>query len=149
VDRFCCTSLPDIFAIGDCAAHPNEFAQGAVIRIESVQNATDQATLVAKAICGDPQPFATVPWFWSNQYDLRLQTVGLSSGHELTVLRGNPDRRTFSVIYLRRGKVIALDCVNTPRDYVHGRALVAAGISASPVTLADTTLALKDLMPTR
>lgn len=149
VDRFCRTSLPDIFAIGDCAAHPNEFAQGAVIRIESVQNATDQATLVAKAICGDPQPFATVPWFWSNQYDLRLQTVGLSSGHELTVLRGNPDSRAFSVIYLRRGKVIALDCVNTPRDYVHGRALVAAGISASPVTLADTALALKDLMPTR
>jgi 3-phenylpropionate/trans-cinnamate dioxygenase ferredoxin reductase component len=84
VDQFCRTSLPDIFAIGDCAAHPNEFSEGAVIRIESVQNATDQATLVSKAICGDPQPYAAVPWFWSNQYDLRLQTVGLSSGHEST-----------------------------------------------------------------
>jgi 3-phenylpropionate/trans-cinnamate dioxygenase ferredoxin reductase component len=149
VDQFCRTSLPDIFAIGDCAAHPNEFSEGAVIRIESVQNATDQATVVSKAICGDPQPYAAVPWFWSNQYDLRLQTVGLSSGHESTVLRGHPDNRAFSVIYLRRGRVIALDCVNATRDYVQGRALVAARIAASPVTLANTTLALKDLIPTR
>jgi len=148
VDQFCRTSLPDIFAIGDCAAHPNRFSEGAVIRIESVQNATDQAVLVAKAICGDPRPYCVLPWFWSHQYDLRIQTVGLSTGHDSTVLRGHPNSRAFSVIYLRRGKVMALDCVNAPRDYIQGRALVAAGISACPATLSNPALALKDLIPT-
>jgi 3-phenylpropionate/trans-cinnamate dioxygenase ferredoxin reductase component len=148
VDQFCRTSLPDIFAIGDCAAHPSTFSEGAVIRIESVQNATDQAALVAKAICGDPRPYCVLPWFWSHQYDLRIQTVGLSSGHDSTVLRGHPNSRAFSVIYLRRGKAMALDCVNAPRDYIQGRALVAAGISACPATLSNPALALKDLIPT-
>jgi 3-phenylpropionate/trans-cinnamate dioxygenase ferredoxin reductase subunit len=88
VDPYCRTSLPDIYAVGDCAAHANPYAGGAVIRLESVQNATDMATCAAKAICGDPQPYEALPWFWSNQYDLRLQTAGLSLGHDATVLRG-------------------------------------------------------------
>ena len=83
-----------------------------MIRLESVQNANDMATTAAKAICGDPQPYDAVPWFWSNQYDLRLQTVGLSLGHDATVLRGDPASRSFSVVYLKGGQVIALDCVN-------------------------------------
>jgi 3-phenylpropionate/trans-cinnamate dioxygenase ferredoxin reductase subunit len=98
VDHQCRTSLPDIFAIGDCALHANEFADGMPIRLESVQNANDQATLVAKTIMGQELAYDAVPWFWSNRYDLKLQTVGLSTGHDATVLRGDPATRSFSVI---------------------------------------------------
>ncbi len=146
VDASCRTSLPHIYAIGDCAAHSNGFAEGAVIRLESVQNANDQATVAAKAICGDPQAYGATPWFWSNQYDLKLQTVGLSTGHDQTVLRGNPADRSFSVIYLKAGKVIALDCVNLVRDYAQGRKLVELGIMADPAVLADTSKPLKELL---
>lgn len=145
VDARCRTSLADIYAVGDCAAHPNRFANGAVIRVESVQNASDQATLVARAIMGEVEDYAAVPWFWSNQYDLKLQTVGLSAGHDATVLRGDPATRSFSLIYLRQGKVIALDCVNATRDYVQGRALVAGGLTIDPTRLADAATPLKDL----
>jgi 3-phenylpropionate/trans-cinnamate dioxygenase ferredoxin reductase component len=146
VDASCRTSLPHIYAIGDCAAHSNGFAEGTVIRLESVQNANDQATVAAKAICGDPQPYGATPWFWSNQYDLKLQTVGLSTGHDQTVLRGDPADRSFSVIYLKAGKVIALDCVNLVRDYAQGRKLVELGIVADPAVLADTSKPLKELL---
>jgi 3-phenylpropionate/trans-cinnamate dioxygenase ferredoxin reductase component len=146
VDASCRTSLPHIYAIGDCAAHSNGFAEGTVIRLESVQNANDQATVAAKAICGDPQPYGATPWFWSNQYDLKLQTVGLSTGHDQTVLRGDPADRSFSVIYLKAGKIIALDCVNLVRDYAQGRKLVELGISADPAVLADTSKPLKELL---
>jgi 3-phenylpropionate/trans-cinnamate dioxygenase ferredoxin reductase subunit len=145
VDDHCRTSLPDVFAIGDCAAHPNRFAAGATIRIESVQNANDQATLVARALTGAPEPYVAVPWFWSNQYDLKLQTVGLSTGHDATVTRGDPATRSFSVVYLKDGAVIALDCVNATRDYVQGRALVVGGQRVDPERLADATVPLKEL----
>ncbi len=146
VDAHCRTSLPHVYAIGDCAAHANGFAEGATIRLESVQNANDQGTLVARAICGDAQPYAATPWFWSNQYDLRLQTVGLSSGHDTAVMRGDPARRSFSVVYLRGGKVVALDCVNAVKDYVQGRKLVEAGAVIAPEALADAGRPLKDLL---
>ena len=147
VDAFCRTSLPDIYAIGDCAAHSNAFADNAVIRLESVQNANDMATCAAKAICGNPQEYAATPWFWSNQYDLRLQTVGLSIGHDREVLRGDPAARSFSVIYLRQGQVIALDCVGSVKDYVQGRKMVEAKFRPDdPEALADTTVPLKDLL---
>ncbi|WP_374611545.1 NAD(P)/FAD-dependent oxidoreductase [Sphingorhabdus sp.] len=147
VDEFCRTSLPDVYAIGDCAAHANAFAGGATIRLESVQNVNDQATVAAKTICGaDAQPYKATPWFWSNQYDLKLQTVGLSSGHDATVLRGDPATRSFSVIYLKDGKVIALDCVNMIKDYVQGRKLVEAGAAIPAQQLADATVPLKDLV---
>jgi len=147
VDEFCRTSLPDVYAIGDCAAHANAFAGGATIRLESVQNANDQATVAAKTICGaDAQPYKATPWFWSNQYDLKLQTVGLSSGHDATVFRGDPATRSFSVIYLKDGKVIALDCVNMIKDYVQGRKLVEAGAAIPAQQLADATVPLKDLV---
>ncbi|WP_066777893.1 NAD(P)/FAD-dependent oxidoreductase, partial [Sphingomonas sp. CCH5-D11] len=120
VDAQCRTSLPDIFAIGDCALHANAFADGAEIRLESVQNANDQANVVAKTITGQDAAYHAVPWFWSNQYDLKLQTVGLSIGHDATVLRGDPAARSFSIIYLKAGRVIALDCVNAVKDYVQG-----------------------------
>ncbi len=146
VDECCRTSLPDIYAIGDCALHANGFAEGAEIRLESVQNANDMANTVAKAICGDAQPYAAVPWFWSNQFDLRLQTVGLSIGYDETVLRGDPAARSFSLIYLKQGRVIALDCVNATKDYVQGRALVTGGLSIAADALADTGRLLKELV---
>ncbi|NCU12707.1 MAG: oxidoreductase [Sphingomonadaceae bacterium] len=145
VDEFCRTSLPDVYAIGDCAAHSNRFADGAVIRLESVQNANDQATCVARAITGDPQPYSATPWFWSNQYDLKLQTVGLSSGHDAVVLRGDPAGRSFSVLYLKGGKLIACDAVNAIKDYVQARKLVEEGAKIAPADLADASRPLKEL----
>jgi len=147
VDGLCKTSLPDIYAIGDCAAHENVFADGAVIRLESVQNANDQANVVAKGIVGDEAPYHAIPWFWSNQYDLKLQTAGLSTGHDQAVLRGDPANRSFSVVYLKAGRVIAIDCVNATKDYVQGRMIVTAGLRATPEQLADTETPLKALLP--
>jgi 3-phenylpropionate/trans-cinnamate dioxygenase ferredoxin reductase subunit len=147
VDAQCRTSLAHVFAIGDCAAHANGFADGAVIRLESVQNANDMATVVAKTITGQEASYGATPWFWSNQYDLKLQTVGLSTGHDATVLRGDPATRSFSVIYLKGGKVIALDSVNCAKDFAQGRKLVEQRVAADPAALADTAIPLKDLIP--
>jgi 3-phenylpropionate/trans-cinnamate dioxygenase ferredoxin reductase component len=147
VDEYCRTSLRDIYAIGDCAAFACDYADGTVMRVESVQNANDQATCVAKAICGDAQPYHAFPWFWSNQYDLRLQTAGLSVGFDATVVRGDPAQRSFSVVYLRHGRVIALDCVNMVKDYVQGRKLVEAKVSPDLERLADAGVPLKELLP--
>ena len=144
VDAHCRTSLGDIYAVGDCAAHENAYAGGVRLRLESVQNANDQGTAAAKAIAGMPEPYSAIPWFWSNQYDLRLQTVGLSLGHDDLVVRGDPAARSFSVVYLRQGKVVALDCVNAVKDYVQGRALIQAAAAPSRSSLASAAL-LKEL----
>ncbi len=149
VDDHCRTTLPDVFAIGDCAAHVNHFAGGARIRLESVQNAVDQAKTVAGVIMGAPKPYHAVPWFWSNQYDLKLQTVGLSGGYDATVVRGDPETRSFSVVYLRGGHVIALDCINAARDFVQGKALVEGGLVVDPAVLADTDTPLKAHHPAK
>ncbi len=146
VDRYCKTSLPDIYAIGDCAAHQNTFAECARIRLESVQNANDMAMTAAKSISGQKEPYNTVPWFWSNQYDLKLQTIGLNLGYDEVILRGNPSDRSFSCVYLKGGRVIALDCVNAVRDYVQGKSLVIAGARIDPALLSDTSRPLKELM---
>ena len=146
VDAYCRTSLPDVYAVGDCAAHPNKFAGGAVIRLESVQNANDQATTAAKHICGLDAPYDAVPWFWSNQYDIKLQTVGLNAGYDDAVVRGDPSSRSFSVVYLRSGRVAAIDCINATRDYVQGRKLVEAGAAPTKALLADTATPLKELV---
>ena len=146
VDPYCRTSLPDVYAIGDCAAFACDFAGGEIMRVESVQNANDMATCVAKALCGDEQPYKAFPWFWSNQYDLRLQTAGISKDFDATVLRGDPAERKFSIVYLRGGKVIALDCVNMVKDYVQGRKLVEAGLKPDLAALADAETPLKSLL---
>jgi 3-phenylpropionate/trans-cinnamate dioxygenase ferredoxin reductase component len=145
VDTYCRTGLPDVFAIGDCAAHENRFAGGDRIRLESVQNAHDQATTAARAISGASQPYDALPWFWSNQYDLKLQTVGLSAGFDDLVVRGDPDSRAFSVVYLRGGRVVALDCVNDVKDYAQGKALVHEGTAIAKERLADRNIPLKEL----
>lgn len=146
VDEYCRTTLPDIYAIGDCAAHANGFADGATIRLESVQNANDQAAVAAKAILGNPAPYEAVPWFWSNQYDLKLQTVGLSTGYDQIVVRGEIADRNFSITYLKQGRVIALDCVNATKDYVQGRKLVVGRIHPDLAKLGDAAVPLKELL---
>ncbi|HET9428747.1 MAG TPA: FAD-dependent oxidoreductase [Allosphingosinicella sp.] len=143
VDERCRTSLPGIYAVGDCALHANIYAGAALVRLESVQNATDQAIVAARAILGEDVAYHAVPWFWSNQYDLKLQTVGLSSGHDQAVVRGDPNGRSFSVIYLREGRVIALDCVNNVRDYAQGRRLVMDHAIVDAALLARADLPLK------
>jgi 3-phenylpropionate/trans-cinnamate dioxygenase ferredoxin reductase subunit len=143
------TSLPDVYAVGDCTAHPNVHASGRVVRVESIQNANDQAMIVAKSIAGtlrSEERYDAVPWFWSNQYDLRLQTVGLSQGHDDVVVRGAPESRSFTVVYLRGGRVIALDCVNHTKDYVQGKALVAKGCVVDRDRLALPEVTLKELV---
>jgi 3-phenylpropionate/trans-cinnamate dioxygenase ferredoxin reductase subunit len=94
---------------------------------------------------GRPEPYHAIPWFWSNQYDLRLQTVGLSVGHDSTVVRGRPEERSFSVLYLLEGRVIALDCVNATRDYVQGRKLILERRAIERERLADSSVPLKEL----
>lgn len=144
VDEFCRTGLPDVFAIGDCAAHVNKYSvMPNPVRLESVQNANDQAKTVARFLSDKAEPYESVPWFWSDQYDLKLQTVGLSLGYDQTVVRGDPASRSFSVVYLRQGQVLAIDCVNMVRDYVQGKALVKKGVRPDVAILADTTMPLK------
>ncbi|MGK2910674.1 MAG: NAD(P)/FAD-dependent oxidoreductase [Sphingobium sp.] len=145
VDAYCRTSLPDIYAVGDCASHANGFAAGAQIRLESVQNANDQAKVAVQHIMGQENEYDAVPWFWSNQYDLKLQTVGLSTGYDKTILRGDPATRSFSVLYIKGGKLIALDCVNMVKDYVQGRAHVVSGALLDQAQLADASVPLKEV----
>ncbi|HEX7855561.1 MAG TPA: FAD/NAD(P)-binding oxidoreductase [Sphingobium sp.] len=146
VDGFCRTSLPDIYAVGDCAAHSNKFVGGQTIRLESVQNANDQAKLAVQHILGEQvTEYDALPWFWSNQYDLKLQTVGLSTGHDQTILRGDTANRSFSVVYLKGGKLIAIDCVNAVKDYAQGRAHVVAGSKLDLAQLADSAIPLKEV----
>ncbi len=145
VDGFCRTSLPDIYAVGDCASHANGFARGAQIRLESVQNANDQAKIAVGHILGKDDEYNAVPWFWSNQYDLKLQTVGLSTDHDTTILRGDPATRSFSVLYLKAGKLIAIDAVNAVKDYVQARAHILSGAALDQAQLADSAVPLKEV----
>ncbi|MFE2179226.1 NAD(P)/FAD-dependent oxidoreductase [Streptomyces sp. NPDC059455] len=145
VDTHCMTSLPDVYAVGDCAVRANTYAHGRPVRLESVHNATDQANIVARHICGLPHMDETLPWFWSHQYDIRLQTVGLSAGHDLAVTRGDIVAGRFSVVYVREGSVIALDCVNSTKEFVQGRSLVMQDVSTCLDQLGDISVPLKKM----
>lgn len=147
VDAQCRTSLPDVYAIGDCALHANRFGGGGPIRLESVQNATGMATVAAKTIIGLDTGYGEIPWFWSHQYDLKLQTLGLSSGSDELIVRGDPATRSFSAIYLRDSRVVAIDCVNRARDFAQGRKLIGRHAPADASQLADIDVALSDLAP--
>jgi 3-phenylpropionate/trans-cinnamate dioxygenase ferredoxin reductase subunit len=146
VDEYCRTSLADIYAIGDCALHHNLFGPEHPVRVESVQNATDQAMTVAKSITGNPQPYHATPWFWSHQYDAKLQTVGLSTGYDDFLVRGDAATNRFSVLYFREGGLVALDCVNMVRDYVQGRKLVEQKGRYDRAALQDETIPFKSLV---
>lgn len=146
VDEFTRTSDPDIFAAGDCTSHPSEFL-GRRIRLESVQNAMEQARACAATLAGKAEPYRAVPWFWSDQYDLKLQMVGLSAGFEQCVLRGDPAKdRSFAAFYLRDGKLIAADTVSRPADFALARKLVAARVALDAKVLADEAVPLKSLL---
>lgn len=144
VDEYCRSSAANIFAIGDCAAHRNAHsALDDPIRLESVQNANDQARVVADSLTGKPQPYTALPWFWSDQYDLKLQTAGLPAGHDQAVVRGDPANRSFSVVYLQQGRVLAVDSVNLARDFVQAKALVQARAVVDAEALADVSISLR------
>ncbi|TNE27539.1 MAG: NAD(P)/FAD-dependent oxidoreductase, partial [Alphaproteobacteria bacterium] len=147
VDQYCRTTLDDIYAIGDCAVHANPYADQALVRLESVQNANDMANTAARAIMGDKQPYHALPWFWSNQYDLKLQTAGLNLGYDQTIVRGDPAERKFTVVYLKEGRLLAFDCVNNTKDYVQGRKLLETGVTEVDLErLADPEVPLKELL---
>jgi len=144
VNDQCQTNDPDIYAVGDCTSHPNSI-YGRQLRLESVHNAVEQAKTAASNICGKQSHYAQVPWFWSDQYDLKLQIAGLSTGYDDVVIRGNPADRSFACLYLKDGKLIATDAVNSPREFVQSKALIAARTVVDRDKLADTEVQLKEL----
>jgi len=144
VDAECRTSDPSIYAIGDCTTqHHALFAQR--LRLESVHNALEQGRIAAASICGKPAPSPQVPWFWSDQYDVKLQMVGLSAGHDEAVVRGDPERsRSFAVFYLRQGALIAVDAVNRAPEFMMSKQLIADRARLDPAKLRDETVAVRD-----
>ena len=142
VDEYCRTSDPHVFAAGDCTNHPS-VRYGRRMRLESVDHAFEQATSAALNLMGVATVHDRTPWFWSDQYDLKLVIVGLAQGHDRMVLRGDPASRSFSACYLRSGELIAVDTVNAPRDQMAARKLVAARVHRSE-RLADITRPLRD-----
>jgi len=143
VDDHCRTSDPHIYAAGDCTHHPN-LHYGRHLRLESVDNAFEQATTAALNLIGTPTVHDKVPWFWSDQYDLKMIIVGICHGHDTVVTRGNPSSRSFSTCYLRHGELIAIDSINSPKDQMAARKIIAARGRPNLDKLADITVALKD-----
>lgn len=146
VDRFARTSVPSVVAAGDCTVLPHPLTGVGRVRLESVQNAVSQAKVAAATLAGRPEPYSAVPWFWSDQFDMKLQIAGLSTGYDETVVRGDPDTERFSVLYYRKGRLLAVDAVNTPADYLTVRKALAQG-GEIPADLArDTATPLKELV---
>ncbi len=146
IDEGCRTSDPDIVAAGDCTSQFNTYADR-VLRLESVPSALEQARTAAASLNGKTRAQNHVPWFWSDQYDLKLQMVGLSQGYDQLVLRGKPDNRSFAAFYLKQGRVISVDVVNRPPDFMMAKRFVADGLAVDPVRLADESIPLKSLLP--
>ncbi len=138
------TADPAIFAIGDATNHPNDIL-GKRLRLESVPAAMGQARAAASAILGAPKPFHELPWFWSDQYDLKLQIAGLSEMGDRVVLRGDPDSRRFAAYYLRRGAVAAVNAINSGKDFLGGRKLIVEGRIVDPARLADPLIPLAEV----
>ena len=143
VDDHCRTSDPDIYAAGDCTNHPNPLMNKR-LRLESVPNAMDQARVSTANMLGDDKVYAAIPWFWSDQYDLKLQMVGFSADGDSQVLRGDIDTHQFAIFYLKDGKVVAADAVNSPKEFMLCKQLV--GNPADPAKLADPETDLKSLL---
>lgn len=145
VDEACRTSDPDILAAGDCTRFTSAHYRASV-RLESVQNAKDQARTAAAAICGKPARYDALPWFWSDQYDVKLQIAGLSEGFDAIALRGDATTgRSFAAFYLKAGEVIAVDAVNRPKEFMVGKKLIAARAHVDATRLADEAVPVADL----
>ncbi len=144
-DAHCRTSAQHIYAAGDCASHLNR-QYGRHMRLESVDNAFEQGTTVALNLLGVPTPHDKVPWFWSDQFDLKLVIVGVGFGHDTVVMRGDPGTRSFSACYLRGGELVAIDSINAAKDQMAARKLIAAHARPDPAKLANPAIALKDAL---
>jgi 3-phenylpropionate/trans-cinnamate dioxygenase ferredoxin reductase subunit len=145
VDHRLRTGDENIFAIGDCSDHPNQYAGGRA-RIESVQNAADQAKCVAAQMVGKIAAYSAVPWFWTDQFDLKLQMCGLSNRADQVVVRGSLESRKFSVFYFAGARLIAVDSMNRPGDHMIGRKLLAAGTAVTPEQAGNESVDLKALI---
>jgi len=144
VDEYCRTSDPDVLAIGDCTNHPNALL-GRRLRLESVHNALEQAKTAASTMLGSLEPYNQVPWFWSDQYDLKLQIAGLSSRSEQAVIRGEPKSRSFAAFFLSDGKLTAVYAINSPREFMLSKKLIAHGARPDPALLSDTSVPFKEI----
>jgi len=146
VDEFARTSDPDIVAAGDCTRHFNPIYRRRV-RLESVQNAMDQAKTAAATLNGNPEPYHALPWFWSDQYDVKLQIAGLSQGYDNIVLRGDPKTgRSFAVFYFRGEQLLAVDAVNRPGEFMVGKKLLLAGATVDKNKLTDESIPVKTFL---
>lgn len=144
VDEFSCTNDPDIYAIGDVTWHFNAICDRH-IRLESVPNATEQAKTAALAINGNPKPYNSLPWFWSDQFDLKLQIAGLSEGHDSVVIRGDiHGSRSFAAFYFKGDQLLAVDAVNRPREFMMTRQVLTKGQSLDKAILKNEDAELKD-----
>lgn len=144
VDEHTRTSDPDIFAAGDCTNFPSP-RYGRRMRLESVPNAIEQSKAAGANMAGKPVVYDALPWFWSDQYDVKLQTAGLGEGADEIVVRGDPAAKSFSVWHLKAGKILAVDAINDPASFAMGRRLITNGASADAAKLADTAVDLKTL----
>jgi 3-phenylpropionate/trans-cinnamate dioxygenase ferredoxin reductase subunit len=146
VDEFARTSDADIVAAGDCTMHHNALYDRD-IRLESVQNATDQARVAALTLCGKEKAYAALPWFWSDQYDLKLQIAGLSQGYDEVIVRGDRENsRSFAAFYLKDGVVISVDAVNKPPEFMVGKRLINGKVKVDKTKLADNSVSMKELI---
>ena len=145
VDERCATSAARVYAVGDCTRHPNPIL-GRALRLESVHNALEQARTAAANIAGTPARYEQVPWFWSDQFDLKLQMVGMSQGYDTIVQRGSMDADDFAMFYLRDGILIAVDAVNRPREFMACRKLVPERPHIDPSMLADESVPMQEMV---
>ena len=146
VDEYAGTDDIDIVAAGDCTNHPNALLDFR-LRLESVQNAVEQANTAAANICGVQKPYSVHPWFWSDQYDLKLQIAGYNLGYDQVIIRGDSKQgRSFVAWYLKQGKLLAADCINRPKEFMVTKQLLAKGLSVDVQKLADDDLDPKQLL---
>lgn len=144
VDEDARTSDPRIFAAGDCTVRPlAHYARTG--RLESVHNAIEQGKLAAAAIMGKPRPALDCPWFWSDQYDIKLQIAGLSMGYDEIVVRGDIEAKKFAAFYLKNGRLIAVDAINSPPEFIASKRLIMSGASVASETLKDTSISMKEI----
>ena len=145
VDEFGQTNFKNVYACGDCTNHPNKILNKN-LRLESVNNAMEQAKTVASSVLNNPMEYSQVPWFWSDQYDHKLQIVGLSGDHDLVTMRGNTNDAKFMLFYTKDEELIAVDAINNPKEFLISRKLVANKVKIKPNVISDLNTNLNDLI---